>query len=53
MNITPAQYFDFIFGRLAFAGGSYWKLMDFEDGSRWFRIGFGFYWMLHRHGGKP
>jgi hypothetical protein len=38
------DYFDFTFGRLGFAMDSTWELLNFEDGTRWFKIGFGFYW---------
>jgi len=43
-GMKPEEYFDFVLGRIGFAGGSYWALMDFKDGTRWFKIGFGFYW---------
>jgi len=44
------EYFDFVLGRLAFAGGSYWMLIKFEDGSQWCRIGLGFYWKINQEG---
>lgn len=44
--MNAKQYFDFTIGRIGFASGSYWALIPFEDGSRWYRIGLGFYWRL-------
>jgi len=38
------DYFNFVIGRLGFAFGSTWILMDFKDGTRWHSIGLGFYW---------
>ncbi|BBP82428.1 hypothetical protein PHLH8_20700 [Pseudomonas sp. Pc102] len=41
---APKDYFDFVIGRIAWAGGSYWRYIPFKDGSRWIRIGLGCYW---------
>lgn len=40
----PTEYFDWVIGRLAFAWQSYWMIIDFKDGTKWFRLGLGFYW---------
>jgi len=42
----PQEYFDFVCGRLAFASGSYWMLINFGDSSQWYRLGLGFYWKI-------
>lgn len=46
-----SDYFDWIFHRLAFASGSYWKEVTFEH-KLYKRIGFGFYWRLTTHTDK-
>lgn len=46
VNVTPRTYFAWIVGRLAFAGGTHWALVSFEDGSRWNRLGLGLYWRI-------
>jgi len=37
------DYFDKIWGRIAYAQGAYWRNIDFDDTS-WRKIALGFYW---------
>lgn len=47
LHITPSEYFEWRLGRLAFALGSPWKLVNFDSGDRYFRLGLAFYWRLN------
>ena len=44
MGETPHTYFDWVWRRLAWAGGWHWSAISFQDGSRWRRIFLCLYW---------
>lgn len=41
--MTYKQYFKFTFLGIGFAPGSTWWILTFDDGTRWSKLGLGFY----------